>query len=153
EEQLAFYPSSTEASAALYWRGRLAESDGDQPLARAYYQKLSANYRYYYYANLGRQRLTKLGLENVGDPPLRDKRRSPPVPPQNWDAPADNLRVKKAQLLANAALYDFAEKELQAAAGGSPSWLLATQAQMYADASNYMMAIEALKRAIPGYFS
>lgn len=153
EEQLAFYPASTEAPAALYWRGRLAEADGDQPLARAYYQKLSENYRYYYYANLGRDRLTKLGLTNVSDPPLLDKL-APPAPlPRAWDAPEDNLRVKKAQLLANAALYDFAEKELQAAATGSPSWLAATEAQLYADSGSYNMTIETLKRAVPGYFS
>jgi soluble lytic murein transglycosylase len=153
EEQLVFYPASNEASAALYWRGRLAEADGDQPAARAYYQKLSESYRYYYYANLGRQRLSKLGFSNVADPPLLNKLPGPPAPPQNWDAPADNLRVKKAQLLANAALYDFAERELPAAASGSPPWLLAAEAQLYAEAGSYNLAIEALKRAIPGYFS
>ena len=35
EEQLSMYPASGEVPAALYWRGRLAEADGDQPLARA----------------------------------------------------------------------------------------------------------------------
>lgn len=153
EEQLALYPSSTEASAALYWRGRLAESDGDQPLARAYYQKLTQNFRYYYYANLGRDRLTKLGFENIGDPPVLDKLPPPSAMPQSWDAPADNLRVRKAELLANAALYDFAAKELQAAASGFPSWLAASQAQLYAESGSYIRAIEALKRALPGYFS
>lgn len=153
EEQLAFYPASNEAPAALYWRGRLAEGDGDQPLARAYYQKLSENYRYYYYANLGRDRLTKLGLTNVGDPPLLEKLPPPAPLPRTWDAPEDNLRVKKAQLLANAALYDFAEKELQAAATGSPSWLAAAEAQLYADSGSYNRTIETLKRAVPGYFS
>ncbi|HLJ25755.1 MAG TPA: transglycosylase SLT domain-containing protein [Candidatus Angelobacter sp.] len=153
EEQLTLYPSSNEAPAALYWRGRLAEADGDQPLARAYYQKLSENYRYYYYANLGRQRLTRIGLTNVGDPPLLDKLPAPSVPPRNWDAPEDNLRVKKAQLLANAALYDFAERELQAAVSGAPSWQAASEAQLYADAGSYNMTIETLKRAVPGYFS
>jgi soluble lytic murein transglycosylase len=153
EEQLTFYPGSTEASAALYWSGRLAEEDGNQPLARAYYQKLSENYRYYYYANLGRERLGRLGLTNIGDPPLLERLPAPPVPPRNWDPPEDNLRVKKAQLLANAALYDFAEKELQAAASGSPSWQAASEAQLYADSGSYNMTIETLKRAVPSYFS
>lgn len=153
EEQLAFYPSSTEASAALYWRGRIAESDDDQPLARAYYQKLSQNFRYYYYANLGRDRLIKLGLENIGDPPVLNKLPPPSTLPQNWDAPVDNVRARKAELLANAALYDFAEQELQAAANGSPAWLAASQAKLYADAGSYIRAIETLKRAVPGYFT
>jgi soluble lytic murein transglycosylase len=153
EEQLSFYPSSSEATAALYWRGRLAEADNDQPLARAYYRKLSENYRYYYYANLGRQRLARIGLTNVDDPPLLDKLPGPSAPPQNWAAPEDNLRAKKAQLLANAALYDFAERELQAAASGSPSWQVASEAQLYANAGNYRMTIETLKKAVPSYFS
>ncbi len=153
EEHLASYPTSSEASAALYWRGRLAEEEGDQPLARAYYQKLSDNYRYYYYANLGRQRLLKLGLTNAGDPPLLDKLPLPSAPPRDWQAPEDNVRVKKAQLLANAAMFDFAERELQAAANGNPPWLAAAQAQLYADAGTYNRTIETLKRAIPGYFA
>lgn len=153
EEQLAFYPNSTEASAALYWRGRMAESDDDQPLARAYYQKLSQNFRYYYYANLGRDRLVKLGLENIGDPAVLNKLPAPSALPQNWDAPVDNVRARKAELLANAALYDFAEKELQAAANGSPAWLAASQAKLYTDAGSYIRAIETLKRAVPGYFT
>lgn len=153
EEQLTLYPASSEASAALYWRGRMAEGDGDKPLARAYYQKLSENYRYYYYANLGRDRLTRIGFTDVGDPPQLAKLPLPAAPPKNWDAPEDNLRVKKAQLLANGALYDFAEKELQAAASGSPSWQAATQAQLYADSGSYNMTIETLKRAVPSYWS
>jgi soluble lytic murein transglycosylase len=153
EEQVSFYPASNEASAALYWRGRLAEADGDQPVARAYYQKLSENFRYYYYANLGRQRLAAIGVQNIGDPEVLDKLPQPSAPAQNWDAPEDNLRVKKAQLLANGALFDFAEKELQAAASGSPSWVAAHEAELYADAGSYAMAIETLKRAVPNYFS
>lgn len=153
EEQLAVYPTSGEVPAALYWRGRLAEADGDQPLARAYYQKLSENYRYYYYANLGRDRLAKIGVENIGDPAVLDKLPSLSTPAQNWDTPEDNLRAKKAQLLANGAFYDFAGKELQSAATGSPSWLAANQAQLYTDAGSYNMAIEAVKHAVPNYFS
>jgi soluble lytic murein transglycosylase len=153
EEQVSFYPASNEASAALYWRGRLAEADGDQPVARAYYQKLSENFRYYYYANLGRQRLAAIGVQNIGDPEVLDKLPPPSALAQNWDAPEDNLRVKKAQLLANGALFDFAEKELQAAASGSPSWVAAHEAELYADAGSYAMAIETLKRAVPNYFS
>lgn len=153
EEQITLYPASAEAPAALYWRGRLAEEDGDQPLARAYYQKLSHNYRYFYYANLGRDRLSKIGLENVSDPPSLGKLPPLPLPSQTWEAPDDNLRVKKAQVLANAALYDFAMKELEAASPGGSTWLAATAAQMYADSGSYHRAIEMLKHAVPNYFS
>ncbi len=153
EEQLEFYPSSSEAPAAIYWRGRVAEGDGDQPLARAYYGALAEKFRYYYYANLGRERLDKLGTNNVVDPPVLNRLPAPSVPFLKWDAPADNIRAQKAQLLANAALFDFAVKELQAAASGTPSWQAQATAQIYADAGYYHRGIETLKRAVPNYFS
>jgi soluble lytic murein transglycosylase len=153
DEQLATYPASNEVSAALYWRGRIAEADGNKALARAYYQKLSENYRYYYYANLGRERLAVLGLQEVADPPLLARLSMPMQPPRNWETPSDNLRVQRAQLLANAALYDFAVKELQGASSGSPAWLARSMATIYMDQGSYIRAIETLKRAVPGYFS
>src|SRR5205807_1630597 len=153
EEHLEFYPASSEAPNALYWRGRMAETDGDQPLARAYYYKLSEKYRYFYYANLGRERLTRIGLQNVADSPLLSKLSLASVPSQKWDAPADNIRAQKAQLLANAALYDFAVKELQAAASGTASWQAQATALIYADAGYYHRGIETLKSSVSNYFS
>jgi soluble lytic murein transglycosylase len=153
DEQLEFYPSSLEVPAALYWRGRIAEDAGNKALARAYYQKLGENYRHYYYANLGRARIGRLGPEEAADPSPLGKLPPPAAPPRNWEAPADNLRFQKAQLLANAALYDFAIKELQAAIGGSPPWLAKSQAEVYGDQGSYIRAIETMKRAFPGYFA
>jgi len=153
EEQLAFYPSSAEVSAAIYWRGRMAEDEGDKPLARAYYQKLSENYRYFYYANLARERLAKIGVEDVGDPDVLDKLPPLAAPPKDWDAPPDDLRAEKAKLLANAALYDFAVKELQAAGSATAPWMAKALADIFSDSGSYIRAIEALKRAVPGYFS
>ena len=69
EEQLSTYPNSAEVPNAIYWLGRMAESEGDKKLARAYYQKLADNYRYFYYANLARGRMAGVGDEVV-DPPL-----------------------------------------------------------------------------------
>lgn len=151
-EQLEMYPGSPEVPNAVYWLGRMAEEDGNKPLARAYYQKLAENYRYYYYANLARERLGKLGEEAV-DPPLLDKLAPPAAPPRDWDAPADNVRAQKAQLLANAALYDFAVAEMQAASAGSPPWEARSVAAIYTEQGSYIHALETLKRAVPGYFS
>jgi soluble lytic murein transglycosylase len=152
EEQLEMYPASAEVTAAIYWRGRLAEDDGDKPLARAYYQKLTENYRYFYYANLARERMANLGSEVV-DPPALEKLPRPPAPSQEWDPPADNERAQKASLLANAALYDFAIAEMQAASPGTPPWEARYVAEIYLEQGSYIHAIEALKRAVPGYFS
>ena len=152
EEQLEMYPASAEVPAAIYWRGRLAEDDGDKPLARAYYQKLTENYRYFYYANLARGRMAKLGNVIV-DPPVLEKLPRPPAPPQEWEPPADNERAQKARLLANAALYDFAVAEMQAASPGTPPWEAKSVAEIYSEQGSYIHAIEALKRSVPGYFS
>jgi soluble lytic murein transglycosylase len=152
EEQLEMYPASAEVPAAIYWRARMAEDDGDKPLAHAYYEKLVQNYRYFYYGNLARDRMSKLG-EEVVDPPLLEKLPRPATPPQNWDAPADNVRAEKARLLANAALYDFAVAEMQAASPGSPPWEARSVAEIYSEQGSYVHAIETLKRAVPAYFS
>lgn len=152
EEQLSMYPNSAEVPNAIYWRGRMAEEEGDKKLARAFYQKLAENYRYYYYANLARERLPKVGDEAV-DPPILERLQRPPAPPHDWETPADNIRAQKAQLLANAALYDFAVAEMQAASAGSPPWEAKSVAEIYNEQGSYIRAIEALKRAVPGYFA
>jgi soluble lytic murein transglycosylase len=157
EQQLALYPSSGEIPAALYWRGRLAEEDGEPAMARAFYQKVSDRFRNFYYGELARQQLKKL---RTGTDPvyfaLLD--RVPPIRAGGkitaTAAPSDNLRVQKAQLLANGALVDLAVDELQAAAeedkGG---WLAAESARLYQDAGRFDMAIRVLKRTVPDYFA
>ncbi|MGB9121280.1 MAG: transglycosylase SLT domain-containing protein [Candidatus Angelobacter sp.] len=152
EEQLSMYPNSAEVPNALYWRGRMAEEEGDKKLARAYYQKLAENFRYYYYANLARERLPKMGDE-AADPPVLENLPLPPAPSHDWETPADNIRAQKAQLLANAALYDFAVAEMQAASAGSPPWEAKSVAEIFNEQGSYIRAIETLKRAVPGYFA
>lgn len=156
EQEIALYPSSNEVPAALYWRGRLAEEDGEAGNARAYYGKVSQRFRNYYYGVLARQRLAN--LKDDGDPvhlALLDR-----VPPVNStkipaeEPPTDDLRVQKAHLLENGALLDMAARELQAAAAeNGGSWLPSETARMYQDAGRYDMAIEILKRAVPSYFA
>jgi len=153
EEQITMYPSSSEVPGAIYWRGRLAEEDGDKPLARAYYQKLTENFRYFYYTYLAHGRLAAMTGDEVADPAPLEKVPAPAAPPRNWDAPEDNLRLKKAQLLANGALYDFAVKEMQAATVGTPPWLAKAISEMYMGQGSYIHSIETLKRTVPGYFS
>ncbi|HEY6769356.1 MAG TPA: transglycosylase SLT domain-containing protein [Candidatus Sulfotelmatobacter sp.] len=158
EEQIAFYPTGTEVPAALYWRARLAEEDNQPAMARAFYVILSQRYRNYYYATLGRERLSKLPaagdvtehyalLDHV--PPLESSGKV-----TFSEAPADDLHVQKAELLGNGGLVDFAVRELQAAAlteGGT--WQSAEAAQLYLDTGHYDRAIEVMKRSTPNYFA
>ena len=157
DNQIALYPTSAEVPAALYWRARLAEEDNDGALARAFYLKLSQRYRNYYYGDLARQRLTKLKSEEAPvHYALLDR-----VPPINLsqkatidELPSDNLRVQKAELLANGALLDFAIRELRAAAEQEKgNWLAVEIARLYQDAGRYDAAIETLKHAVPNYFA
>lgn len=157
EQQIALYPASAEVPAALYWRARLAEEDGEHAKARAYYQKLSDRFHNYYYGELARKRLGKLKEES--DPvhyALLD--RVPPITRRTKlsgdNPPVDNLRVQKARLLENGALVDFAVRELQAAANEAKgAWLAAETARVYQEVGRYDMAIVVLKRAVPNYFA
>ena len=157
DDQIALYPTSSEVPAALYWRGRLAEEDNDVAMAHAYYQKLSQRYRNYYYGELARQRLGKITSTGAAvHYALLDR-----VPPLSAldkittdEVPSDNLRVQKAQLLANGSLLDLAVRELRAAADEEKgNWLASEIARIYEDAGRYDMAIDTLKRAAPNYFA
>jgi soluble lytic murein transglycosylase len=157
DDQIAVYPSSGEIPAALYWRGRLAEEDGEPAKARAYYQKVSDRFRNYYYGEIARQQLKKLKSDSDpvhyavldGIPPIDPSTKVTADP-----VPTDNLRVQKAQLLANGSLLDCAVRELRAAADeGNGNWLAPETAHLYADAGRYDLAIEILKKAVPGYFA
>jgi len=173
EEQIALYPDSAEIPAALYWRARLAEEEGNPAMARAFYQRLSDRFRNYYYAELGRQRLKVLPGLGAGSPkegspkdgwPQEDAPHYPlldHVSPLSTagkitaaDPPDDNLRVERARLLSNGALADMAVRELQAAAsqeGGT--WAPPEMARVYQDGGRYDRGIEIMKRATPNYFA
>ena len=157
EQQISLYPTSAQVPAALYWRGRLAEEESDASTAQAYYQKVSDRFRNYYYGELARQRLKQLKV--TGDPAqiaLLD--RVPPISGSGKvtldEIPTDNLRVQKAELLANGALLDMAINELQAASSEEKgNWLIAEIARLYQEAGRPDMALRTLKRAVPSYFA
>ncbi|HVP43294.1 MAG TPA: transglycosylase SLT domain-containing protein [Terriglobales bacterium] len=153
EQQVSLYPQSQEVTAALYWRGRIAEDEKDWALARAYYEKLTERYRSYYYAEMARQRLA-LFQPGEGRPDAVLAR----VPPlsvraiqEDLTAPSDNLRAQKSLLLANGGLVELAVRELQA--GGDADWAYAEIARIYQESGQYHRALQTLKRAYPGYFS
>ncbi len=166
EEQIALYPDSAEIPAALYWRGRIAEEDGNPAMARAFYQKLSDRFRNYYYAEFGRARLKALqSSAAIKDASLKDATthyplldRVSPLPTSGKIVaaapPDDNLRVARARLLSNGGLADLAVRELQAAAsqeGGT--WAPPEMARVYQDGGRYDRGIEIMKRSTPNYFA
>jgi soluble lytic murein transglycosylase len=127
-------------------------------MARAFYETLSLRYRNYYYAELGRERLSKLPAASDTSEHFALLDRVPPLESSSKvtlsDPPADDLHVQKAELLGNGGLIDFAVRELQAAAAiNGGSWQPAETAQLYLDTGHYDRAIELMKHSAPNYFA
>lgn len=158
ENQVTQFPNGNEVSAALYWRGRIAEDEKDFATAKAWYAKLADRYRNYYYGYLARERLSKLGdLADIVDDPILERvsaGRAFSQDAMETKLPTGDLRVEKSRLLQNAGLAEFAVKELIAAEGGSrPNWATIQIARVYSDAGMNYRALQSLKRAVPGYYS
>ena len=156
EEQVEFYPGTNEVPNAMYWRARMAEDDKDYGTARAYYSKLADRYRNYYYGVLARKRLATMPtaptvtvavLQHVGTAPSYD------AAAQVTDPPDDDLHYMRAKLLENAGVTDLAVRELQAGSSTGPSWEMLEIARIYSSGGEYFRALQALKRAISGYFA
>ncbi len=156
DEQIEFYPGTNEVPNAMYWRGRMAEDESQYGAARAYYQKLAERYRNYYYGVLARKRLATIpaapavvvaSLQHVGSPPAYD------ADSKVTDPPEDDLHYMRARLLENAGMTDLAVRELQAGSSTGPSWEMLEIARIYSSGGEYFRALQALKRAIAGYFA
>ncbi len=156
DEQIEFYPGTNEVPNAMYWRGRMAEDEGQYGAARAYYQKLAERYHNYYYGVLARKRLASLpvapavvvaSLQHVGSAPAYDD------DSKVVDPPEDDLHYMRARLLENAGMTDLAVRELQAGSSTGPSWEMLEIARIYSNGGDYYRALQALKRAIAGYFA
>jgi len=155
EEQVQVFAFSNETATSLYWLGRLAENENRPTVARAYYAKLTERYPNYYYSLLANERLGVLGSGEKTDVTFLE-RISAGVAPRITDAEADpeNIRLQKAKLLANAALYDLAIKELQSAAADPDNdWANAEMIRLYEDAGKPFQALRKAKQTLPSYFA
>ncbi len=156
EEQITDYSAGLEVPGALYWRGRLAEEDHDLAKAKAYYLKLAGRYKLFYYGELASDRARNLRYDG---PPSNEPAlaKIPPLQPAFFAAvpPAGNVRVQKALVLENGALFDFAIRELQAAGSDqvTATWAQTRIAKIYLSQGREYRALQVLKRAIPGYYS
>jgi soluble lytic murein transglycosylase len=156
DQQIEFYPSSNEVPNAIYWRGRMAEDDRDYGLARSHYLKLTDRYRNYYYGVSARKRLAT--MPDAQAVPVASLQRIPgltQIEPESLQTspPADDLHYNRSRLLENAGALDLSVKELQAGTNSGPSWEMVEIARMYTAAGEYYRALQALKRAVNGYFA
>jgi len=149
DEQIRIYPGSKEAASALYWRGRLYETQDRNPaMAAANYRTVVRAYPHFFYAQMARQRLAALGVTQPVAQPQLDHFQAPPVPALEESFPADSPHLAKARLLANAGLNDYIAQEI-AADPDSSSWSALAEAQIYASYGETFRAMRALKRALP----
>lgn len=154
EEQVEKYPGGAEIPSALYWRARMAEEDKDWNKAGVYYAALLQRYSNFYYAHLARTRF-KFKFDTSTQDPLLEKILQMPDPQLNFTTPQDSLRYQRSRVLANGALFDFAIRELQAAADEEPKtevWPQIEIAHIYLDMDRNDRALQTLKHAVPGYY-
>jgi len=149
DEQIRLYPGAEETVSALYWRGRLYETQDHNPArAAANYRAIVRTYQHYFYAQMARRRLASLGnTEQISEPQL-DHIQPVPQPRLVETFPADRPHLAKARLLANAGLNDYMAQEI-AADPDSASWSGLAEAQIYASYGETFRAMRALKRALP----
>ena len=149
DEQIRIYPGATETVGALYWRGRLYETQEHKPdKAAANYRALIRAYPHYFYAQMARQRLAALGNTPPAAQPQLDRFQAPPAPPLKESFPADSPHLAKARLLANAGLNEYIAQEI-AADPDSSSWSALAEAQIYASYGENFRGLRLMKRALP----
>ncbi|MCZ2155904.1 MAG: transglycosylase SLT domain-containing protein [Bryobacterales bacterium] len=161
EDHLTRYPNSDKYPAALLFLGRLAESAGNLPAARAYYEELLrveplSHYAELAGASIGGRRMVgvrpepALAVKLVGwrGKELREDFSAATATPET------SRRVKRAELLSLAGMTDWVELELRSyEADIHQRHLLAMElASFYAKEGDHFRALRTLKSMVPGYF-
>jgi soluble lytic murein transglycosylase len=149
DEQIKLYPNDKDTAAAIYWRGRLYETQDHKPTsAVTNYRALVRGYQHFFYAQMARQRLAALGDAQPEPQPQLDRIQAPVVPVLKDSFPVDSPHLAKARLLANAGLNDYIAAEI-AADPDSASWSALAEAQIYASYGETYRALRSLKKALP----
>jgi len=149
DEQIQLYPTAKETVSAIYWRGRLYETEDHMPAsAAANYRAVVRAYQHFFYAQMARERLAALGGAQPVAQTQLDRLQAVAVPHLDESFPADSPHLAKARLLANAGLNDYIAQEI-AADPDSASWSALAEAQIYASYGEPYRAMRALKKALP----
>jgi soluble lytic murein transglycosylase len=158
-DHLRRYPASEKASAALYFLGRIAQNGRDFASARAYYEEIATLYPNEYYTTLAQQRLEENGVSSatrsaavssqLASLHLVDRRAKADLTANA----ATQLRLDRAQLLAEAGLDDFAEGELRFAGshGAQPQVIAVALAELAGHRDSPDLGIRFIKHYAPDY--
>lgn len=133
------FPNATQTSAALYYLGRLAESQKDEARARAFYSRVATQFANHYYATLARARGGVAESPTVLDFTPDDEMK---------------LSIERASLLAAAGLDDYAEREIRFARTRRPAHITALAlAKLTARRGEHDKAMRWIKGTYPGYLT
>ena len=155
-EQLRMFPSSDDASAALYFLGRLAQQSRDNASARAYYEEVSREYPNQYYATQARERLAEVRAAQPAAA-VSDFLRTVSFPQRSRTRvfepnAAALIRIERARLLVSAGLPDWAERELRFGAQTEDQpHILAMELGKLTGSDKPQQAIKYVKGLAPGY--
>ncbi|MEO6964817.1 MAG: transglycosylase SLT domain-containing protein [Acidobacteriaceae bacterium] len=153
DEQIERYPDDTHLSTAIYWRGVVYEEVEKNPAAAAAcYQKLVTTFPQYYYADLARQRLAKLGAVAPSTLPILANIDAPSVPELSTEIPEGDIHVERARLLANAGLYQYIVPEISTSPD-SRTWRAYAEAQLYGSDGETWRSLRIMKQKVRSYFS
>jgi soluble lytic murein transglycosylase len=157
-EQVVRYPASMNASSALYFLGRIAESAKELRTARGYYDFVTRRYPGYYYGLLARERLSEPGLTRAAaDESVTAFLKTVAFPERNTPASYDPeaataSRIERFRLLNEAGLTRLAEAELRfGARTDSQPHLLAMELARTAEAPH--QGLRNMKSMAPDYLS
>ncbi|MEZ5363774.1 MAG: transglycosylase SLT domain-containing protein [Bryobacterales bacterium] len=114
EEHVRLYPDSDQASAALYWLGRLVEKDGDRETALGLYQTIAQRFPNYYYALLAEQHLAAARASGGLQGHWQTLTAALPGPRRLAEAPRPETQrlIERGRTLFELGLDDLAEREL-----------------------------------------
>ncbi|MGP8243419.1 MAG: transglycosylase SLT domain-containing protein [Bryobacteraceae bacterium] len=156
-EQIVRYPGHSSAASAAYFLGRQAESEGDFPAARVYYEWLASARSNYYYGMLARACLARAEVKNAKPSQtarqfLASASMAAPLPLPSQPTAATTLRIRRSRLLRSAGLADLADAELRfgARTDGQPALLAFEMAE---DAPAAFQAVRILKTMVPEHLS
>jgi soluble lytic murein transglycosylase len=149
DEQIHLFPAATETVSALYWRGRLYETQDHNPaMAAANYLTIVRAYQHFFYAQMARRRLIALGNTQAAAEPQLDGIQPAPLPRLVDTFPEDSPHLAKARLLANAGLTEYIAPEIRADPNFTSMSALA-EAQIYSSYDETYRAVRAAKRGLP----
>lgn len=161
KEHLRKYSRSEKAAAALYFLGRIDETNSNWGGARVYYEGITRRFPNYYYSVLARNRLLDptVGRAQPASQ-VRDLIASLPTPAEARRAnfvpdETSRLRIERARLLSSAALDEYAEMELKygAQTGGQPQVMAIELARCAQRADAPERGVRYIKRYAPGYLT